>query len=331
MKPKRRFILALGGMTLVVSILLLLQLVNVDRKGKNRTPQGRTFPNISLTDNAGRFISSSDILDKYTYVQICTLSRKSDLVLLKKIIAYYGDRMNILVITDAPTDIEEWKTQEQVWFISDEHSKLKSAFQAPDYSVFYLYKPKGLLISSGDVQIGFEGGIKRIIDLNLLNKYFEYNMIIPEPGSYLKEYPWLNQLEQLKLNQPFAYCLFGLFSSICEGCSSGIIINLMKRIHKLSLEEMGVWCILSPEYTPNDLSCLVTQLSLDFPVEVADLFLGSKWNELGLRYSMSDVNGIIFIVNKEGKVMDVFGRDYIRSKETFIDRCIELSIGAKNE
>ena len=102
---------------------------------------------------------------------------------------------------------------------------------------------------------------------------------------------------------------------------------MMNRINTLAGEGVGVWCILSPEYGLNDIPNLTTQLSLQFPVDIADFNLGRKWNELGTIYSMADVNEIIFIVNKEGRVLYTFGQNYIRSQTEFINRCLELSGG----
>jgi hypothetical protein len=329
MRFKGRRILLIPTMGVIASamILFLLYERGIIREGRVRTLQGNIFPSFIASDIQGEKIASTDFLKKCTYVQISNLNTKSDALLLSRIESTYGDKLNILMMLVAPVNPAEWRSHKLTRFISSENSHLRKLFPAREYGFFYFYNARGQLIDSGGIQAGFERRIKRLLDWHVMNKKFEQNMMIPKLGGHLAEYHWLRQLEQLASNQPQPYYLFGLFSSICDSCSSGFLINMLKRIRAQAGDELGVWGILSPEYTSDDVSCLVTQLSLNFPVDVADSPLGSKWNELGATYTMNDISEIIFITDRVGKVIEIFSGDDIESQNKFLYRCLKLSTG----
>jgi hypothetical protein len=151
-------------------------------------------------------------------------------------------------------------------------------------------------------------------------------MMIPQLGVSTGEYNWLRQVDHIISSHSHEYYLIGMFSSICGGCLSGLLINMMKDIHAHADDGLGVWCILSPDFTADDVSGLITQLSISFPVEKADNLLGKKWEELSITYSLNEVNEIIFVVDKSGVVIDRLDRYAQESQKEFVYRCLQRSI-----
>lgn len=286
------------------------------------------FPSFSASDINGATISSTDFRNNYTYVQIGALSIKGDQILIKKIESEYGKDLNILVFTDNPSIPEEWKENLNVKIVLRNSSSTQALFSTPGIGSYFLfYDPNGRLVRAGNTQAGFERGIKSLLDLYVRGKSFKPELFIPKIGGRVEEYSWLRQLGELISNYPYEYSLFGFFSSICDSCSSGLMISIMKSIRAQADSGLGVWCIVSPEFTQVDVDALSSQLSLNFPVSIADHQLGNKWQELGKAYTINDISEIIMMVNRGGEVIDVFNRFDIKSKDEFVFRCMKLSTG----
>ena len=81
--------------------------------------------------------------------------------------------------------------------------------------------------------------------------------------------------------------------------------------------------ILGGKFRDSDVVSLKSQLKIEFPLEIADIALKNKWNDLSNEYGIGETNALCIILEKTGKIArvndnkcaDCWARlfDYLRS------------------
>jgi hypothetical protein len=79
---------------------------------------------------------------------------------------------------------------------------------------------------------------------------------------------------------------------------------VLKRVHSGGDGKGYVFCILSNKFN-NDVEIFKSQLQIEFLVVISDHNLSRRWNEFLSRHTVNDVNNIVFVLNKSGRVEKV--------------------------
>lgn len=247
-------------------------------------------------------------------------------MMLNKVLAGYKGKLAVLAVMADPYVPDEFRTERNMRFVYDHGSRIRKLFNVPEKGSYYLlYDVRRKLVGSGNIQAGFENGPKIVLDEYIENRTFGTNLIIPEAGRNIDEYSWLGQIKRHISTYQHKFFLIGLFSSICESCPSGSLISLMKDIHSQADVGLGILAIVSPDFKPEDVAGLISQLSIMFPVEIADSPFGQRWKDLEIMYAPSELNDILLLLSRSGNIVFVSKRSDQISREELFKKCLELS------
>jgi hypothetical protein len=186
--------------------------------------------------------------------------------------------------------------------IADSNSDIRKLFRVPNSGIYLLFDPRGKYLGGGRTEDGYNEGPKSLLAWNLRGVRFERDMFVPRNNENISKFPWLFQLKRIINSTSKRYFLFGLFSSICEGCSSGNTFRMMTRIRSEADDTLDIRAIISYKYEPIDIERIASQLRANFPIELADPLLSEKWSKLDLDFRPSDINEVVFLVDSSGKV-----------------------------
>jgi hypothetical protein len=327
--PLRKKLQILYLLLALVTICLALFLVIDTSRKAGQSSNNRLLPKFLAKNINGDLIDSSTFHEKYTYIQFARSDNRTDAELILRVASDYSAKMNIVLILDPSLSNDNLPRGAGYSIILDEDHRLRELFNVPTFGFYLIFDPKGRIVESGMNQVGYTRGPKYILSRNVDGLRFSNEMLIPPKGRTLRDYGWLVQLDQKIQNQPRNLVLVCLFSSVCEGCPSGEFINHLKEFRSAAADKMDILYLLPLDYTNNDLLGLTSQLSTNFPVEIADPLLGQKWMELISAYGEEAASGIVFVANRNGLLMRVL--DLTQSLDHFFDECLRLALKEPNE
>jgi hypothetical protein len=186
--------------------------------------------------------------------------------------------------------------------LSRDYKKLKSLFKAPSYGTNYLVNKSGDFIFRGRNFLGYERGVKVSLMHLIDNEYFNI-MNLVTPNEHINNLEWFRQVSDIINKNKKKYYIISMFTSICEGCPSFSIIDLMKDLHLKSQQHAYFLSILHNKYNQNDIINLRSQLGIKHPIFIADNALIEKWNYFIKKFRENDLNNIVFILDESGKII----------------------------
>jgi len=174
------------------------------------------------------------------------------------------------------------------WFIFDEAGKLKAQGRYDSGDAI------GRLHSIVDGQPGYSAALF-LESLDSLN----------ESGK-------LSELRDKCAKVRSGKAVFVLFSSVCTGCAEAslieIIISYAKRYPHIWFE-----ALLPNTFARQDIDNLKANLDLAFPVELASDSLSQEWLALSDRYGEKEINGTVFVLDRQGVISAANGLSETKS------------------
>ncbi|MCP2519369.1 hypothetical protein NLC26_01600 [Candidatus Aminicenantes bacterium AC-708-M15] len=309
-----RFIIAFA---IIIAVLIIIQLFkkgnNIIESQFNSKKFIMKLPKFDSMDVRGKLVKSENFKGKNLYVQFVDPLDFDDIDLIKKIYVNWKDEnLEIVVITK---DFERFKARsgigtEDIIVLANDYEKLKSKFNSPQCcGTYYLFNKSGRVIAAGKNVIGYENGVKVFLKQLIRNEYFSMSNFI-RANENIKNIEWFDQIAEIIEKEDKRYFIFSLFTSFCESCLSGAIINNLKKIYSKNKNFIYVMCILNADFhTKEDIESLRSQSGINFPIVIADSLLNQKWVSLIHEFREADLTDIVFIVDKTGKILKVYHRN----------------------
>jgi hypothetical protein len=267
------------------------------------------MPKFILEDVNGNVIKDSDFQGKNVYIQFIDHSNYDDIKLIKDIHPNWkNEDLVIIVFSD---DLKAFKMRSGIDlhdFISIESSydKMKSKFKSPEKGgAYYLFDKNGFLVTSGKNTIGYEEGPKVFLKQLVKNIYLNISDFIPENGD-IGNIKWFQEMHRIIVNKDNKFFVISLFTSICNGCFNGVIIDALNNINNNKDDSLFVVGVLNNKFNINDIKSLRSQMNIYFPLMIASPELSKKWNYFISEFKESDLNNIVFITEKSGKILKIF-------------------------
>lgn len=268
---------------LALACVFIFALLAIKIFSTKRIIEPNRLPQFHFELSDGKIIDSSGFADKILIVVFAVALVDSDISLIDEINRNYPNDINIIFITSSTKGTPFSKGFANLWIIRENIAAWKALFNPPDYGVYFLYNKRAVLLSSGINQSGYKNGPKAILDWEIKKKRFDTNDLLPKEGNVVSQYPWLQQIVHIIKNDHKTFYVFALFSSICDGCSSGQSIRMLKELRTSLDDNVGIYALLSPSFSNDDISALTSQLLINFPILISAGFSGKN----GVHYASS--------------------------------------------
>lgn len=310
---------------LCMALLCFSNCLNNGRKSRDQNE----LPYFRGSDIHGEVFDSASLSGRYAYFQFLGKDIRGDENLLLSASSKFHKNLNMIIIGNESMSNAAWLKDFDAIILPDEGQVIRRLFNAPNFGYFVIFDPWGKRIGYGMNQAANTGELRSILQRHIGKLNYKYNMLIPDEGHVLSIYPWLEPLAQRAQSSSRFYIAVGLFTSICEGCYSGALLAWLKQLQSVASDYLEIWCLVSPEFSDNDIQNLTHFLKLDFPVVTADGPLAHKWNEMATTFGSNRVNAILFLVNRDGLVLNV--HDESDPPGDFFQKCLEFSNKAHDE
>jgi len=314
------------------AIFLVIVLIFVQTKKKNAV--FLRLPFFQDIDINGRIIDSSKFRGKTTFISFVNPASKNDRNIFQAISNQFGNEIRLVAISASWKKTEDWEQAGNLILISDSDRRLLHLFGSSFGGFNFVYDQSGNLLGRGSNQMGYEEGPKATLTQHLRGVKFDRKMILPGIGEKIATSDWLKQLEIIRGADVIArYFVFGLFSSICDACSSGRTIQMLKRLRSAVDDRLAVYIVLSPDFDETDLPRLRTQLQLNFPCVLSDQVLAQKWSSLKQLFRPSDINEFVLLVDSSGRTLLIFDRNGENPHDSFYYHAVAIiaNKGKKSE
>jgi hypothetical protein len=289
----------------IFPFIFLFVMKAVTTRESNYGSIGSTIPRFKFADISDREYDLGAFSGKNIYIQFLDPSLETDLVLAENVWRTWHDYNLTMIIfpkninseiTRLAAALDGFLVAKPINFL-----KIKRLLKSPSCcEQFYIYDLNHKLFAKGYSVIGYESTAKKYLQRLLENKSFNINVFIKKDKT-VAEINWLHQISRLiDLNKKKIYVV-GLFSNVCNNCLSG---NLLKRLNALDRENqyVCVFSILKKSYSESDINNLKDNLKIGFPVYLADDKLDNKWNKLMHSFSETELNNIIIVADKDGRI-----------------------------
>jgi hypothetical protein len=273
---------------LVASIFFLCAIIfaaTYRQFGKQRyARQGyKILPKFKSVDVLGRTINNNILRNKVSYIQFVNSFDPDDIDLIKKVYFNWKDEnITIIVITN---NLENFKSKsgidiKDIIVINNDYERMKLKFNSPtSQGSYYLFSASGKTVSAERNNVRYERGIKIFLNRLIKNKYFSISDFV-KTDENIKNTKWFGQVAKILEKEDKNFFLISMFTSICDTCPEGSIINYLNKIHSDSQDSVYVLSILNQNFNKHDIENLKSQLNIGFPIITADLELSQKWNFL---------------------------------------------------
>jgi len=320
------------AMGFIIFIIILILVISFQIKKKNDVFS--RLPFFHVKDIHSRIIDSSKFRGKTTFISFVNPRSKNDRDIFQKLSNQFGNEIRLVAISALWKQDEDWQREESWILISDPDRDLLRLFGASFVGFNFAYDQAGNLLGRGSNQMGYEEGPKATLTQHLRGVKFDKKMILPGIGEKITTADWLKQLEIILGADVIArYFVFGLFSSICDACSSGRTIQMLKRLRSAVDDRLSVYIVLSPDFDETDLPRLRTQLQLNFPCVLSDQVLAQKWSSLKQLFRPRDINEFVLLVDSSGRILLIFDRNGENPHDSFYYHAVALiaNKGKKSE
>lgn len=297
---------------IILAILLFMGFilfVNIFRKNNRNIETETMLPGlneISLIDIKGNKINILGS-EKFTYLQFMPSFDEGAIQFFNDVVEKWRSQdIKFIVIT---RDIFHSFDNiiERSAIILNDYDKIAKALRASIWGDYYLFNNMGKLLFRGNTSKKYQEELKTMLNHEILNKYFNLSSLVL-PGKKIHELSWFKNISNKEIKSK--YKVYAFFTTVCSGCMSGDVINIIKNKINCEKNVASVFIILNRAvYKKEDIKILKSQLELDFDIIIADDSLNSKWDELINEYSESELTNIVLVADIGGNIVRAFYRN----------------------
>jgi hypothetical protein len=234
------------------------------------------MPDFRLTSYAGKIVKRDTVKGKYVYLQFVETYNENDIALLEEVHKSW-QRSGLVIIGAVNNSADFFKksklSADDILFIQDDDNSIKRLFKCPNrMSIFYFYDEEGRQFATGLTDLGYQGHVRLLLNELIKNQHFSIKSFV-DINSNIQEIPWLHQFyEHIQENPRKDGFIFAFFTDICDTCLSGDIIKRLNNFFDWNMERFGVFAILGPKYTRNDIYNVKQGLKVYYEVNCPPMF-----------------------------------------------------------
>lgn len=308
---KQKTIKVISAAVIFIIALIFIQFIKKsDTNIIQKSSKGNItkLPNFETLDVTGNPLRLKDFKGKNFYVQFVNPLDFDDLDLIKTVYEKWIRKdLKFIAITN---DLKQFKSKinfrdNDVIILSDKEGKLINKFNSSySRSNFYLFDKNGRIITSGFNDKGYEDGIKVHLNWLIYKKKFSISDFVPVTKN-IHEIEWFKKINDYLLKQNKRFYIIAMFNSFCTSCFGGLILEKLRNIFSLNAKNAEIVIFLTRDYTELDIKNFKSQLNVDFSVHRADIKLDERFNYLSDEYHKSELNNIVFAIDKNGTILKV--------------------------
>ena len=187
--------------------------------------------------------------------------------------------------------------------ITEEYEEFKQLFAIPECcEQFMIFDLEGDLLVNENIYIESYKVVRNLLNKKLKGIDYSITKYLPA-NSNIRNYKWLEQISAIQQSRDEEYYLISMFIEICSGCSSGSIMERLKKTHLEKKEFIYHLAFVPKSFTENDINNLKSEFNLRFTIVNADEQFNNKWNQLIEEYGQSNLTNIVFLIDKAGTVL----------------------------
>jgi hypothetical protein len=296
-----------------ILIFMAIAVVSYKRRYSNEKSLFiKRLPQFEAVDQNGRILRSHQLYGRTTYLQFVNTANKDDLDLIKNVYENWRkEDLNIVAFVNnerrftmkSPIPIEA------IYVIKDDYAYYLRRFRAPhNAESYYIADRKGKVIATGYNRDAYEKDVKTQLLRSVKQEIYSTSYFI-DANKNIKEIEWLGQISSLVQKGNKKYFLISFFTKICDTCSGGTLIQMLKELHGRYDTDVMVVIILLDSYGQEDAINLQSQLFVKNPVLIADASLSHRWRYLINKYREDDLTDILILVDENGRVRDIADRN----------------------
>lgn len=298
--------------TVLILALILIGIPKLARNNNSADPDKGLprLPRIDLVSDNGARISNKRLKGKNVYVQFVDTSYQGDIATLETVFAEWGNSglMILGIVNDYDDFLKKSKLRAtDVNIIHLEYGFLKELFRSPkNISTFHIYDKAGREIASGQSIDSYRNRVRVFLDQLINGKYFAIDSFVDEKKR-TDEIEWLQQFsDYMRNNAGKAGFLFGYFTSICDACLTGAILNKINEFSEMDADNFGVLLILGKDYTNDDIFNMRLALKIGYDIALQSPLLSETVRRIDAEFGENTLNNTVFFVNAAGKILKVF-------------------------
>jgi DNA-binding Lrp family transcriptional regulator len=285
--------------------LCALTIIKIKRNNPQSTERITQFPRFEAMDVNGKRFDSRECFGNITFVQFIKARNSADLEFVKEFYERWKDEnIHIILITDDLMALnKKLKMDLKKAMIFEKYEELSIPFKAPTGGTHFLFGASGVLLNAIRSDVAY-GSVHALFNRQIKNKYFRIPELV-RINENIKNHEWFQQVAEVIENDRKEAYIVALLTSICEGCTSGKILDYLKEFYGKNKDRVGLVCILGGRFVREDIPVLKSQLRVDFTILVPAPSLSNKWNGLIQDYSEAELTGIVFAVERMGTIVRI--------------------------
>jgi len=277
MEPKR----SLSNILLFVPGIVLIGYSAYILSHKTLSSQSFSLASLpkSIKELSGREFRRNDLSGKYVFLEF----RGQDSPPLDEFLSQWSHypKLSVILIHDDPSDNKYYSRFPNIHAVAADLIDMRAA----KIGFYYLYNNLGTLIEAGQSRSGYD---KAKI---ALMKYLQNDVF--DPISLIDHSVWISDLVH---QQNKKYVLLSMFSNFCASCRTGKIIDRLNTIRIKRENDVAIIGVLNSSfYSPSDLSVLISQSGIVFPIYLSPDDLSGQWHFYIQKYSKQLLDGVLFL------------------------------------
>jgi len=283
---------------------------------QRRIPSSRKLilPEFTAVDIYGNTLNSNSLKGKKSFIQFIDPRIFSELDLVDRGYFYLSNEkfQIVLFVENKNSQIYDIFLEKIKPYILDikiipgNIEIYKNIFNSPYCcNKFYVYDELGTLIHSEfNWKLNKSETLMLLENININKEFYVTDFItLNENVNNIK---WLNQLSTIiRKDKSYQDYVVSMFNDFCQTCRSGKLLFLLNELHENN-PLRGIIIFISDNYSENDRINFIKSLNIKTPVFIADKLLSEKWNSLSDEYGISNLNNIIFYMDKNGNILHIF-------------------------
>jgi hypothetical protein len=299
---------------LIVALSLLIcaiSFIQIRRLARDHVHIIKKVPRFEGVDLRGNRIKYDQLIGKPSFIQFINPLAPDEIELFRLVcVNWQKENVNIVAFTENPDRLisESGTIDQGTIIVSRDYDNIIKKFRLPPpYRAYFVADAHGRIVAFGSERNAYQETVK--VELQRLVKGKEFSIAdFITKGSNIHKSDWLDQLSHIVDNGSNEYYVFSLFTKICDSCRGGSAIRDLKQIYSRQTNMLQVVAILLNTYNQEDIVNLKSQLSISFPVIIADVRLSKKWAFFINEFRENDLTDILFVVRRTGEILDVADR-----------------------
>ncbi len=322
-------LVAVSGLIVAVIAMLLGIVPGVVGLKEYREPELLEIARRYSKDFYGRKFDERSFSGRTTLLLFMSQQRESDLLLFYKIYAeWIAEGLNLIVVSDDPesTFFPSPALFDGLWIFPDKSRNLADTFRTSSKNpTFILYNEQGDRLTVADNDIGYEQGA-RIHIVKALGLRPPLREAFAPLGRDIESLEWLTDMKSSLINTDGLGSIVVFINSYCETCNGGTIMEKLRRFTLSGAPfEIKPLFVLSSDFSPQDCVNLEDRYKHGFPIIIASKVLAEKWRMLHKDYFHGELNNIMVLISKGGKILGAADAECACYQELFM-RAEELMI-----